>query len=86
MGVLKAFAGKILHGTPLVAEGAEGINGLMLSNAMFLSSWEDKMVTLPIDEDLFYDELMKRVATSKAKTNVVEVTMDTSNSYGSKKA
>ena len=58
----------------------------MLSNAMFLSSWEDKMVTLPIDEDLFYDELMKRVATSKAKTNVVEVTMDTSNSYGSKKA
>ena len=86
MGVLKAFAGKILHGTPLVEEGAEGINGLMLSNAMFLSSWEDKMVTLPIDEDLFYDELMKRVATSKAKTNVVEVTMDTSNSYGSKKA
>ena len=86
MGVLKALAGKILHGTPLVAEGAEGINGLMLSNAMFLSSWEDKMVTLPIDEDLFYDELMKRVATSKAKTNVVEVTMDTSNSYGSKKA
>ena len=86
MGILKAFAGKILHGTPLVAEGAEGINGLMLSNAMFLSSWEDKMVTLPIDEDLFYDELMKRVATSKAKTNVVEVTMDTSNSYGSKKA
>ena len=86
MGVLKAFAGKILHGTPLVAEGAEGINGLMLSNAMFLSSWEDKMVTLPIDEDLFYDELMQRVATSKAKTNVVEVTMDTSNSYGSKKA
>ena len=55
MGVLKAFAGKILHGTPLVAEGAEGINGLMLSNAMFLSSWEDKMVTLPIDEDLFYE-------------------------------
>ena len=87
MGVLKAFAGKILHGTPLVAEGAEGINGLMLSNAMFLSSWEDsKMVTLPIDEDLFYNELMKRVATSKAKTNVVEVTMDTSNSYGSKKS
>ena len=86
MGVLKAFAGKILHGTPLVAEGAEGINGLMLSNAMFLSSWENKMVSLPIDEDLFYDELMKRVATSKAKTNVVEVTMDTSNSYGSKKS
>lgn len=86
MGILKAFAGKILHGTPLVAEGAEGINGLMLSNAMFLSSWEGHPVTLPIDEDKFYDQLMKRVATSKAKTNVVETTMDTSDSYGSKKS
>ena len=86
MGVLKAFAGKILHGTPLIADGAEGINGLMLSNAMFLSSWEGQPVTLPIDEDKFYDELMKRVATSKVKTNVVETTMDTSDSYGSKKA
>ena len=37
-GVMKAFAGKILHGTPLVAGGEEGINGLMLSNAMHLSS------------------------------------------------
>ena len=86
MGILKAFAGKILHGTDLVAEGAEGINGLMLSNAMFLSSWEGKAVTLPIDEDKFYDELMKRVATSKIKTNVVETTMDTAGSYGSDKA
>lgn len=86
MGVLKAFAGKILHGTPLIADGAEGINGLMLSNAMFLSSWEGKPVTLPVDEDKFYDELMKRVATSKVKTNVVETTMDTSDSYGSKKS
>lgn len=86
MGVLKAFAGKILHGTPLIADGAEGINGLMLSNAMFLSSWENRMVELPVDEDKFYDELMKRVATSKVKTNVVETTMDTSDSYGSKKS
>ncbi|MCL2472406.1 MAG: Gfo/Idh/MocA family oxidoreductase, partial [Treponema sp.] len=32
-GVLKAFAGRILRGTPLVAEGYEGINSLTLSNA-----------------------------------------------------
>ena len=36
VGVLKAFADHILKGTPLVAEGKEGINGLTLSNAMHL--------------------------------------------------
>jgi predicted dehydrogenase len=59
-GVLKAFAGKILHGTPLVAEGKEGIHGLTLSNAMHLSSWLDKTISLPMNEDLFLDELNKR--------------------------
>ena len=69
-GVLKAFAGRILHGaegplgTPLVADGAEGIRGLALSNAMHLSSWLDKTVTLPIDDDLFLEELNKRRASS----------------------
>ena len=64
-GVLNAFAGRILHGTPLIADGREGINGLTISNAMHLSSWLGKPVTLPFDEDLFYDELMKRAATSR---------------------
>ena len=36
VGVLNAFAGAILQGTPLVAEGKEGIRGLTLSNAMHL--------------------------------------------------
>jgi predicted dehydrogenase len=82
-GVLNAFAGKILYGTPLVAEGAEGINGLTLSNAMHLSSWLGKPVELPFDEDLFLAELNKRRATSKRKGNVEEVTFDTGSSYGS---
>ncbi len=84
VGVLNAFAGRILHGTPLVADGREGINGLTISNAMHLSSWLGKPVTVPFDEDLFYDELMKRVKTSRRKENVHEVTADTSNTYNSK--
>ena len=81
VGVLNAFAGKILHGTPLVAEGYEGINGLTLSNAMHLSSWTDKTVTLPIDEDLFLEELNKRRAASTKTKNVVEATFDTKGTY-----
>ncbi|MDD2214794.1 MAG: Gfo/Idh/MocA family oxidoreductase [Oscillospiraceae bacterium] len=82
VGVLKAFAGRILHGTPLVADGREGIHGLMLSNAMHLSSWLEQTVDLPIDEDLFLRELNKRRAGSRHK-KATEVTFDTSSSYGS---
>lgn len=86
MGVLAAFAGKILHGTPLIADGTEGINGLILSNCMHLSSWLKQPVTLPIDEDLYLEELNKRRAASKQKKNVVEVTFTTEDTYGSKKS
>lgn len=48
IGVLNAFAAAILRGEPLVADGVEGIHGLELSNAMHLSSWLEKPVSLPI--------------------------------------
>ena len=80
-GVMNAFAAAILRGEPLVANGEEGINGLMLSNAMHLSAWTESKVILPIDEDMYYEELMKRVKTSKRKTNTVEAVADTSGSY-----
>lgn len=80
VGVLNAFAGNILHGTPLVAQGQEGINGLTLSNAMHLSSWLNRPVELPLDEDLFYEELQKKIATSKVKSGKT-VHFDTKGTY-----
>ncbi len=83
-GVTNAFAANILHGTPLIADGAEGINGLTLCNAAYLSAWLGKTVELPLDEDLYLEELNKRRATSKAKTNVNEtVEKNMSSTYGS---
>ncbi len=79
-GVLKAFVGRILNGTPLVAEGEEGINALMLSNAMYLSSWLDRTVDLPIDEDLFLRELNKRRSASKPKSDT-GIVFDTKGTY-----
>lgn len=82
--VLNAFAGAILHGTELVANGYEGINELTLSNAMYLSDWTGSAIRLPMDEDLFYEELKKRIATSKHK-EVENVIADSTGSYmGSK--
>ncbi|MBR6406727.1 MAG: Gfo/Idh/MocA family oxidoreductase [Lachnospiraceae bacterium] len=71
-GVLNAFTAHILRGEPLVAGGEEGIRGLTLSNAMHLSSFLGHPVEIPFDEDLYYEELMKRVAVSRRKTNVSE--------------
>lgn len=85
VGVLNAWAGAILRGEPLVADGREGINGVTLSNAMHLSCFLDKMVELPIDDELFYEELMKRVATSRRKEGGVSVVADTSSSYAGTK-
>ncbi len=83
-GVFNAFAAAILRGEPLVAGGEEGINGLTLSNAMHLSAFLGKPVELPLDEDLYYDELMKRVATSRRKESGPAVFADTAGTYGSK--
>ncbi|MDD3833143.1 MAG: Gfo/Idh/MocA family oxidoreductase [Oscillospiraceae bacterium] len=85
VGVLNAFAGAVLHGTPLIAGGEEGINGLTLSNAMHLSAWLNKEVKIPIDEELYYNELMKRVKTSRLKEGVSIVVSDTSGSYNTGK-
>ena len=85
IGVLNAWADAILHGGKLVAEGKEGINGLTLSNAMHLSAFLGKEVEIPFDEELYYNELMKRVATSKRKVGVKSVFADTSNTYGGNK-
>ncbi len=81
VGVLKAFTNHILNGAPLVANGFEGINGLMLSNAMHLSSWLGRKVTLPVDEELFYRLLSERAANSAKKVSAVDAVLDTEGSY-----
>ena len=82
VGVMNAFAAHILRGEPLVADGAEGINGLTISNAAFLSSWLNETVTLPLDEDLFYAKLQEKIKNSNHVKVVNEKTeSDMSSTY-----
>ena len=85
MGVMRAFAANILRGEPLIADGREGIRGLTISNAMHLSAFLGKPVDIAtFDHDLYYEELMKRVATSKRKVASANVTAaDMDNTFGS---
>jgi predicted dehydrogenase len=63
-GITQNWVNAILFNEPLIAPGEEGIKGLMLSNAMLLSTWTDGWVDLPIDEELFYKHLQERIANS----------------------
>jgi len=74
------FTAAVLHGTPLVAPGQEGIHGLTLSNAMHLSTWTDNWVTLPFDEALFKQLLDERIAASVDK-HVESKTLDASGTW-----
>ena len=52
---------------------------------MHLSSFLGQAVELPFDEELYYSELMKRVATSRKKDDVKAVFTDISKTYGGNK-
>lgn len=66
--VLENFAANILDGEPLIAPGSDGINGVALANAIHLSSWLGKEVELPIDEEVYFAELNKKIEEEKAKS------------------
>lgn len=66
-GLIRNWVAAIRTGAPLIAPGEDGIHGLTLSNAMLLSTWTDNWVDLPIDEDLFYEHLQERIASSTTK-------------------
>ena len=78
--VMNKFAGAILRGEELTASGEEGINGLTISNAAFLSSWLGKTVELPFDEDLFYNMLQDKIKNSTYEKVVEEKINENMNS------
>ena len=67
MAITQDWVQAIRTGSKLLSAGTEGINGVELANAMLLSTWTDDWVDIPVDEDLYYEELQKRVANSKVK-------------------
>lgn len=45
-GILQNFANSILFSEPLIANGIEGLNELYISNAAYLSCWQNKWISL----------------------------------------
>ena len=86
VGILRNFTNALLGKEELFVKGQEGLLGVELMDAMLLSQWLGKAVELPIDDELYLNELNKRRATSRKKENVVETVADLSDTYGSKKS
>ena len=63
-GITRNWVDAIVNKTALLAPGVEGINGLELSNAAYLSSWLDKWVDIPVDEELFHGMLQEKIKNS----------------------
>lgn len=67
-GVLQRFTNAILRGTSLVADGQDGVNEIMLSNAAYLSAWTDRKVALPLCGDEFEKLLFERMKDEQCTT------------------
>lgn len=81
-GIMQNWIDAITKGTPLLAPGEEGIKGLELSNAMYLSTWLNKPIDLPIDEDLFYEKLQEQIKNSTfEKKQVSSQTLDVEGTF-----
>ena len=83
VGILNNFTNAILGLEPLLVKGEEGIRSVQMMNAMLLSTWLDRAVELPIDDELYLEELDRRIAASTATVKEsADVVLDISGSYG----
>jgi predicted dehydrogenase len=64
--ITENFANAILHGEPLITPAQEGLNSVMLANAIILSSFEKKTLELPVDGDAYQQKLQELIAKSKS--------------------
>lgn len=82
LGITQNWIDAITKGTPLLSPGEEGVKGLEISNAIHLSSWLERPVTLPVDANLFHEKLQEKIAQSTShKQDVSSKTLNVEGTY-----
>lgn len=82
VGILRDFAAAVLHGTPLLARGEEGILGLTISNAIHLSGWTGETVDVKnFPDDRYYELLQEKIRNSTVVKKTSAVIADTRGTY-----
>ncbi len=80
-GIMSNWVDAILNGSPLLAPGIEGVNGLQISNAMHLSAWTDSWADIPVDGELFYKKLQEQIQASTFKKEAGNNTLDVKGTF-----
>lgn len=80
-GICRNFTNAILGKEPLFVDGKEGLNGVILMNAMQLSGWLGKSVDCPFDDELYFSILQEKIKSSKAKETTGGAVLNTSGTY-----
>ena len=84
-GICRNFTNAILGIEPLFVDGKEGLKSVELMDAMLMSTWLNKMIELPIDDEKYYELLLKQIKNSKIHKNVEEKILDTKDTYNGSK-
>ncbi len=80
--VIQNFVDAICEQTPLIAPAEEGLRSLALANAILLSSWENRVVDLPLNSAHYQQALDQRIAQSSLRQKAdIEVSIDMTKSY-----
>ncbi|MEH7273593.1 Gfo/Idh/MocA family protein [Neobacillus vireti] len=75
--IVQNWVEAIEKGLPLLSPGEDGIKALEISNGIYLSSWLNEMVELPVDPNLYYEKLLVKINTSTfEKKHVTNTTLD----------
>ena len=59
--VLRRFADHLRNGTPMVADGQDGLRAVQLTNAAYLSSWTQRKLRLPVNNARFLQGLEQKI-------------------------
>lgn len=55
------FINSILNNEDIISKGTNGIHSLRITNACYLSTWQNRGIDMPFDDELFYTELKIRM-------------------------
>ena len=76
------FIDAIQEAVPLETPLSDSHASVALANAMLLSAWEDRRVSLPLDEQAYEQALASRVAGSSLReAQQIDVHIDMEDSY-----
>ncbi|MBB6446310.1 Gfo/Idh/MocA family protein [Bacillus benzoevorans] len=80
--IIQNWIESIITGSSLLAPGEEGVKALEISNAVYLSSWLNEPVELPIDAELYHEKLQEKINQSTfEKKNVTNRTLDVTGTH-----